>query len=113
MELQTVLSTLRQLADGIDPATGEVFPPDSPYQQPQTVRALFTAIKYLEEVHKVIDRGSKRPPRTGEQWTKTESAQLLQAFNSGTSIMDLAQKHQRTTGAIRSQLQRLGIIFEK
>ena len=42
------LKILRQLADGIDPYTGETLPEHSPYQQTQTVRALFHAIMALE-----------------------------------------------------------------
>ncbi len=42
------LKILKQLAEGIDPYTGEILPDRSPYQQPQTVRALFQAIIALE-----------------------------------------------------------------
>lgn len=45
--LKTV-EILRALANGIDPHTGEEFPAESPYQHPQTVRALFTALRALE-----------------------------------------------------------------
>lgn len=112
MDLHNALTTLRRLADGIDPETGEIYPPDSPYQHPQTIRSLFTAIEHLEEVHKLLARSKKFPSRVGIKWTKAESSRLLHAYNSGLSIRELSQKHQRTTGAIRSQLQKLGILFD-
>lgn len=48
MELSNAIQIVQALADGVDPHTGEAFPDNSPYQHPQTVRALFTAVKALE-----------------------------------------------------------------
>lgn len=61
MELSAALDILRRLAEGIDPATGEVYPSDSPYQQPQVIRALFTAIEHLEKVQKRQARPKSLP----------------------------------------------------
>jgi len=47
IELDQAKIILRSLADGRDPATGEQFPPNSPYQQVDTVRALFIAVDAL------------------------------------------------------------------
>lgn len=38
------LEILQALADGVDPVSGEMFPPDSPYQQPEVIRALFYGV---------------------------------------------------------------------
>lgn len=43
MEVVKALEIIRALADGIDPYTGEVYSANSPYQNAETVRALFTA----------------------------------------------------------------------
>ena len=48
MEASQAVRILRALADGIDPYTGEVFPQESPYQHPDTVRALWSAVRALE-----------------------------------------------------------------
>ena len=48
MERDKALGILKALADGIDPATGEQFPAGSPYQYPDTVRALYQAVHALE-----------------------------------------------------------------
>jgi len=44
MDTDRAKEILELLSDGIDPFTGEIFPKDSPYQHPDTVRALFKAI---------------------------------------------------------------------
>jgi len=48
MDHARMLAVLANLADGIDPASGTAFPTDSPYQHPETVRALFLALRRLE-----------------------------------------------------------------
>ncbi|WP_118182513.1 hypothetical protein [Paraburkholderia phosphatilytica] len=42
-------STLETLARGVDPATGEVLTEQSPFNNPQVIRALFLAVKELEK----------------------------------------------------------------
>lgn len=41
-------------------------------------------------------------------WDAEEDQSLVADFESGTPIKDLAQTHQRTEGAIRSRLMKLG-----
>ena len=48
MEACEAVKIVQTLADGVDPHTGSVFPLNSPYQHPQTIRALFLAAKALE-----------------------------------------------------------------
>ena len=48
MELTKTIQIIHALADGINPQTGEVFPDNSPYQHPETIRALFTALSTLD-----------------------------------------------------------------
>ncbi len=48
MEEQRALEIVMQLADGVDPKTGSALPPESPYQDPDTIRALFMAILALK-----------------------------------------------------------------
>lgn len=47
MDHDRMLAVLANLADGIDPASGTAFPAESPYQHPETVRALFLALRRL------------------------------------------------------------------
>lgn len=108
MDKSEGIKILKQLADGIDPYTGEVFPEYSPYQHPQTVRALFYAIMALERMndkHSVVNNG---PANAGKSWELIEDDQLIASFDKGMSIKELALKHQRTIGAIQSRLVKLG-----
>src|SRR5262245_46966206 len=48
MNKEQTMRILNALANGIHPATGEKFGADSPYQHPDTVRALFEALRAVE-----------------------------------------------------------------
>ena len=106
------LKIIRALADGIDPHTGEVFPDDSPYQNAQTVRALFTAIDALETVAKRKEKRKNVPERAGKPWDDDESRLLIKRFDEGAPVSEIAREHKRTTGAIKSQLLKLGKISQ-
>ncbi|HET7581106.1 MAG TPA: hypothetical protein VFK33_17645 [Bacillales bacterium] len=103
---------VRMLADGTDPHTGEIFSEDSPYQQPDVVRALYLAVQGLERLEKYEARTKNLPSNAGAPWSEEEEARLLEAFDSGTPINEIAAQHERTTGAIHSRLVSLGKIEE-
>lgn len=105
MDKAKAAEILGRLADGLDGATGEPLPKDSPFNQPDAIRALFTAIRALEGAVK-----PDGPAKAGGKWTAEEDRQLIQAFDAKASIEDLALSHQRSTGAIRSRLVKLGRI---
>lgn len=52
------------------------------------------------------------PERQGEKWTEQEDQQLTEGFNNEVKFGKLAKSHQRTSGAIRSRLRKLGLIEE-
>lgn len=109
MDHQEALRIIKLLADGIDPHTGEVLPESSPYQHPDTVRALYKAAQALEKAPG-SSSGKRRSvlENAGNPWTAVEEEALLEGFNGGLSIRALAEKHQRTKVAIRSRLKKLG-----
>ena len=47
---------LKSLADGLDPATGAPFPPDSPYQQADTIHTLYMILDKLTEQPRTMER---------------------------------------------------------
>ena len=47
MEIREAQSIVKNLAEGVDPNTGEVFAPDSPYNEPRIIRALFTVHDFV------------------------------------------------------------------
>ena len=97
------------LANGIDPATGEVLPEDSCLNGPHVIRALVVAAKALELVSTKPARGTRStPPNAGKAWDEVEDQRLLAAFDANTPIAALASAHERTRGAINARLMRLG-----
>ena len=110
MNLEEAIQIVSSLADGVDPHTGEIFPKDSPYQHPDTVRALYKAIMALDRWSKYEARRSRLPPNAGKAWSPDEEKELIEGFESGLSLLELAKKHSRTTGAIRARLEKLGKI---
>ena len=110
MDRSEGLKILKQLADGIDPYLGEQLPEQSPYNHPQTVRALYHAIMAIE---KMKDSASSIHPRlvnAGKPWEQAEDDQLKEESVQGLSIKELAHKHQRTAGAIEARLVKLGKV---
>jgi hypothetical protein len=112
MEKEHALRILRTLANGAHPATGEQFAADSPYQHPDTVRALFESIRVLEETRTAArspDPGIASPPgNMGNRWTPEEEARLVSAFDAGKSVDEIVRGHNRSRAAIEARLVRLG-----
>ena len=59
------LTSVRSLANGVDPASGEVFAADSPCQRADAVRALFAATQALERAESFERRRQQLPPKAG------------------------------------------------
>ena len=96
------LEILQALAAGTDPVNGEVFPADSPYNQPEIIRALFFAITQLEAL---AEKGNQGLP-----WGEEEDGLLAQRFAEGIKITQLAKMHSRTYGAIKARLIKLELL---
>ena len=56
MELNKAKETIEKLADGINPATGEVLPAEAPYNDPIVIRALFTILDSIKAISPHIAR---------------------------------------------------------
>ena len=134
MERGHTLRILNALAQGVDPATGEQFPPGSAYQHPDTVRALFNAIHAIEVIatptaapvapvvpRAAADTGKPGPAASdakpslpkqgsGSRWDAAEEERLAAAFDSGRTIEELARSHARSRAAIEARLLKLGKI---
>jgi len=117
MEKAAALKILQQLADGTDPHTGKAFGADSPYQHPDTVRALFVALRALDAPAAAPAAGKQRaaaaesaPSNSGKPWSDDEDKALAAAFDAGKKILELATAHQRSRFAIEVRLAKLGKI---
>lgn len=85
MEKQHTLKILSSLANGVHPATGQVFAADSPYQHPDTVRALFEAISSIDAETSTSEL-RKKPSATFVRWTSDEEQRLVAGFDSGNAV---------------------------
>lgn len=110
MDLGRALEIITALADGHNPYTGEVFEPDSVFQNPDTVRALYTAINFLSSRMKSGNKKRSLPENAGKIWEEEEMTQLISEFEGGMNIRDMATAHNRTTWGIRQKLVKLGKI---
>ena len=82
MDLSEARTVVKTLAQGIDPVTGEVFAPDSPYNQPRVIRALYvlheharsgrTAMSVNEKRQRNLERGL--PENAGLPWSEEDVA---------------------------------------
>jgi hypothetical protein len=100
MNTEKSLEIIQALANGIDPHTGEEYSADSPYQHPQTVRALFLAIDSMERSKKADERMKRLPGNAGKAWAEEEDQRLVKAFDSGKTYKQLAEEHERTESSI-------------
>ena len=114
MDKEQALKILNALANGVHPATGEVFAADSAYQHPDTVRALFEAVRALEGSRPAAAGGERRtgdmPANTFVRWTAEEEERLAAGFDAGRSSAELARLHNRSRAAIEARLLKLGKI---
>jgi hypothetical protein len=104
---------LKTLAQGVDPTTGEVFPPDSPYIHPIVIRALFTIsdlarsarnpkMSVEEKRRENLDHGM--PGNAGLPWTDDARKHVASQYQDGKTIEELASILERTRGGIRAEL---------
>ncbi len=108
MDKSKELEILESLCEGINPSTGEIFPDDSLYQQPDIIRALFKATKALEFMENTNKKKKVFHENAGKSWYEEDDEKLIEQFDLGMSIKELAKNHQRTAGAIKARLTKLG-----
>ncbi len=119
METTEVRSIVKTLAQGIDPATGEVFPQNSPYNDPKIIRALFKVVDLAwppgrsklsldEKRQRNIERGL--PRNAGLPWSEDHREAVAEGFKSGKTIRELATALERSLTAINAELIRQELI---
>ena len=109
MDDSKALSIVSALANGVNPQTGEVFDVDSPYQTPDVIRALYIAVRALESGSRRTRIARPRlPANAGKPWSEQEDLELLEKFDEGVSLAELAAAHDRTLMGIQARLERHG-----
>lgn len=110
MDDSKALNIVSALANGVNPQTGEMFEVDSPYQAADVIRALYVAVRALELSNRSKARGNRgrMPANAGKPWAEQEDRDLLEKFDAGSSLAQLAQSHDRTMAGIQARLERHG-----
>lgn len=108
MELQTARQIIDTLAQGIHPETGEAMPPDSPYNAPPVIRALFEVSRALEG--KPARAARRAPAKSGLPWDPQDDARLEAAYRAGAELKDLAAQFERTPFGVETRLAKLGLV---
>ena len=114
MDREQALKIVNALANGVHPATGEVFAADSAYQHPDTVRALFEAVRAMEGSRAPAAPAERKnadvPANTFVRWTPEEEERLATDFDAGRTSAELAKLHNRSRAAIEARLLKMGKI---
>jgi len=110
MDETRALGIVSALANGVNPQTGEVFEADSPYQSVEIIRALYFAVRAMEMTSRNRPRAVRlrAPANAGKPWTEQEDLELLEKFDEGIPVPELARAHDRTPAGIQARLERHG-----
>jgi len=111
---------VEMLADGIDPTTGEILPPESHYNNPEIIRALFTILRSIRMPAKVLKKSieekqkenieNERPKNAGLSWNEEKKIEVSLLYSQGKTIDELSTHFERTIGAIKSELEHQDLI---
>ena len=109
MDREHAAASIRALINGVDPRTGELLPSDGPLTDPDVLRALFAAVEALQERQPRTKQGTRNaPPNAGLPWSPEDHETLLQRWEAGAPIAELAHHFGRTTLGVTSRLVRFG-----
>ena len=116
MDIHTATTIVATLAQGINPASGEKLPSDSPYNHPDVIRAFYALLGRLPKRKKTpaekraenIKNGL--PPNTALPWSDSARVETAAAFRSGIALEEIASAQERSKTAIIAELHRQGII---
>jgi len=119
MELNESRNIVKTLAQGVHPTTGEVFPPESPYNDPDVIRALFSVLEFVKHANKpkktLEERRQEnvevgRPMNAGLPWTDDDRALVRSGFQDGMTVEKLAAKLARSSAAIVAEVIRQDLV---
>ncbi|WP_301233348.1 hypothetical protein [Pandoraea cepalis] len=103
---------IKQLANGVDPETGEVLSESSPFNYPDVIRALNLAAEELRDPEVASPSGNRRAAKSGQAWAPEDDERLSIEFAavpySNSRLTSLANQFGRSRGAIRARLIKLG-----
>lgn len=117
MDIIRAKEILNCLADGVNPTTGEVLPPDDSCNQAEVIRAFYTVLAAIPDVLDPISNIEKpkkpQPENTGKPWTEEDDKTLAMMFDEGKTRKEMCSFFKRSTGGIAARLVRIGKIPDR
>ena len=110
MQERRAREILQALVQGNDPFTGEDLPAGTVLQRAEVMRALLAGVAALEHHAARASRRAQLPRNIGRSWSDAEQAELINAFESGEPLADIALRHGRTLRAIEARLEKIGLV---
>jgi hypothetical protein len=110
MQEQRAREILQALVQGVDPFNGEDLPAGTVLQQADVLRALLAGVAAIDQNTARASRRAQLPQNIGRAWTEEEQGNLIDAFQSGESLAEIATRHGRTLRAIEARLEKLGLL---
>jgi hypothetical protein len=101
---------LQSLVQGLDPFSGHELPAGTVLQQADVLRALLAGVAALEQGVARASRRAQLPRNIGRAWSAEEQSALIDAFQAGEILSEIAARHGRTLRAIEARLEKLGLM---
>jgi ATP-dependent DNA helicase PIF1 len=107
-------ATVRALTEGRHPLTGEALAKGDACHDPEIIGALIALLDASAGIAPAPKASRRQPregaPNHGKAWDDAERKRAATAYEAGTPIKEIAATHGRTTGSIRGELIRQGLI---
>jgi catalase (peroxidase I) len=110
MQEQRARQILQALVQGVDPFNGEELPAGTVLQQAEVLRALLAGVAAIENNAARATRRAQLPRNIGRAWSADEQGRLIDAFQSGEPLAEVALRHGRTVRALEARLEKLGLL---
>lgn len=108
MDPQHALRILEDLRHRIDPGSPAPLAHVEASAVADLVPALDAALGALAVAAAHAEARARRPANVGRAWRPEDEEALLEAFDAGGSVTELAERFGRTVASIESRLERLG-----
>jgi hypothetical protein len=110
MNTKQAKGILEALVQGVDPEAGERLPQNSVLERPSVIRALLAGVAGLSMAAERAAKKAAAQRNVGKAWSEDEEQQLIHEFQNTKPIPEIANDHGRTSRAIESRLEVMGLI---
>ena len=110
MDIERARALILALAEGIDPITGEVLPPEHICNNPEIIRAFYTAFNNIDSKSAASEKKQKAYESAGKRWTDEDDKLLRELYEKGVKISEIQKQFMRSRGSIQARLAKLGIV---